>query len=248
MAIMFDEAIAIEYGVDAAIFIQNLYFWIRKNEANEKHFHDGRTWTYNTFQAWCTLFPFWSERQVKYLVKKMTDKGLVLTGNYNKIAFDRTLWYALSDNVLSICRNGTVHSTKVSDEKGQICTMRKDKYVPPIPDIYPDSKPDIYTPLPPSGESGGKPNIAGERFARFWAAYPRKQAKGNAEKAFKRLKVSEELLEKMLTAIDWQKRTDEWKSDDGKFIPHPASWLNSKRWEDEKSNYTTAESKYKFVN
>lgn len=246
MAIMFDEAIAIEYGVDEAIFISNLYFWIRKNEANEKHFHDGRTWTYNTFQAWCTLFPFWSERQVKHLVKKMTDRGLILTGNYNKIAFDRTLWYALSDNVLSICRNGTMHSTKVSDEKGQICTMRKDKCVPPIPDSNPDVKPN-NTPLPPAGETE-KPNVYGERFARFWSAYPRKQAKGNAEKVFMRLKVSAALLDKMLEAIAWQKTTEEWKKDNGQFIPHPASWLNSKRWEDEKSNYTTPASKYKFVN
>lgn len=63
-----------------------------------------------------------------------------------------------------------------------------------------------------------------------------------------RLKVSAALLDKMLEAITWQKTTEEWKKDNGQFIPHPASWLNSKRWEDEKSNYTTAESKYKFVN
>lgn len=63
-----------------------------------------------------------------------------------------------------------------------------------------------------------------------------------------RLKVSAALLDKMLEAIAWQQTTEEWKKDNGQFIPHPASWLNSKRWEDEKSNYTTAESKYKFVN
>ena len=246
MAIMFDEAIAIEYGVDAAIFIQNLYFWIRKNEANQKHFHDGRTWTYNTFQAWCALFPFWSEKQVRRIVKNLESDGVILTANYNKIAFDRTLWYALSDEVLYMCRNGHMHLPKRANEKCPNGQMRSAQTGAPIPDSKPDVKPND-TPLPPAGEKE-KPNIYGERFARFWAAYPRKQAKGNAEKAFKRLKVSEELLEKMLTAIDWQKRTDEWKSDDGKFIPHPASWLNSKRWEDEKSNYTTAESKYKFVN
>jgi hypothetical protein len=246
MAIMFDEALAIEYGVDEAIFISNLYFWIRKNEANEKHFYDGRTWTYNTFQAWCALFPFWSEKQVRRIVKRLSDCGAILTGNYNKIAFDRTLWYALSDEALSICRNGHMHLPKRANEKCPNGQMRSAQTGAPIPDSKPDVKPN-NTPLPPAGETE-KPNVYGKRFARFWAAYPRKQAKGNAEKVFVRLKVSAALLDKMLEAIAWQQTTEEWKKDNGQFIPHPASWLNSKRWEDEKSNYTTAESKYKFVN
>ena len=29
--------------------------------------------------------------------------------------------------------------------------------------------------------------------------------------------------------------SDEWKRDGGRFIPHPATWLNGKRWEDEVS-------------
>ena len=112
----FDEAIAVEYGVDAAIFIHNLYFWIKKNEANKRHFYDGRTWTYNSFSAWGTLFPFWSEKQIRRIVKKLTESGIIVTGNYNKIAFDRTLWYSLTDEVFSMCRFREMHMPKRADE------------------------------------------------------------------------------------------------------------------------------------
>ena len=53
----FDIAIAQELGVSAAIVVQNLQFWIKKNEANDKHFHDGRYWTFNSIKAWnCLLY------------------------------------------------------------------------------------------------------------------------------------------------------------------------------------------------
>lgn len=43
----FDINIAEKYGINAAIILQNMYYWIEKNRANEKHFHDGYYWTYN---------------------------------------------------------------------------------------------------------------------------------------------------------------------------------------------------------
>ena len=70
-------------------------------------------------------------------------------------------------------------------------------------------------------------------FFKFYEAYPRKVGKEEARKAFEKRKPSQELLQTMLKALEWQKEQDSWKKDDGKFIPHPASWLNAARWEDE---------------
>jgi hypothetical protein len=67
-----------------------------------------------------------------------------------------------------------------------------------------------------------------EKFDIFWAAYPRKTAKGTAEKSWKKIKPDEQLLEEILAAVAKQKLT--WT--DPKFIPHPATWLNAKRWLD----------------
>ena len=68
-------------------------------------------------------------------------------------------------------------------------------------------------------------------FHEFWKAYPRKEAKGNAEKAWKKIDIS--LLSVILEAIERQKATTQWQEANGKFIPLPASWLNARRWEDE---------------
>ena len=73
-------------------------------------------------------------------------------------------------------------------------------------------------------------------FAEFWKAYPRKTNKGFAEKVFAKLKVDQELLTKMIQAIHLQSRTV-WKDKDQQYIPHPSTWLNGERWEDEVSTF-----------
>lgn len=70
-------------------------------------------------------------------------------------------------------------------------------------------------------------------FARFWSAYPRKEAKQNALRAFEKINPDEELLSLMLEAIEKQKRSEQWQEDGGRFIPHPTTWLNGRRWEDQ---------------
>lgn len=72
-----------------------------------------------------------------------------------------------------------------------------------------------------------------ELFNRFWAVYPRHEGKQAAMKAFEKAKVDNALLETMIAAIEKQKRSAQWQGDGGKYIPHPATWINGRRWEDE---------------
>ena len=83
------------------------------------------------------------------------------------------------------------------------------------------------------GDRTSPPSPLGGRFDRFWSAYPRKAGKGAALKAFQKLNPGEELLEQMLETIRQQKSSIQWLADGGRFIPHPATWLNQGRWEDE---------------
>lgn len=69
-----------------------------------------------------------------------------------------------------------------------------------------------------------------EAFEKFWSAYPRKEGKQKAKAAFEKVNVP---LEVLLTAIEKQKESAQWSKDNGQFIPHPTTWLNGKRWEDE---------------
>jgi hypothetical protein len=72
-------------------------------------------------------------------------------------------------------------------------------------------------------------------FDLFWREYPKKVGRGEAEKAFKKLKPSQELVDRIIEAIRKQKQSDQWNKDGGQFIPNPSTWLNQKRWEDELS-------------
>jgi len=68
-------------------------------------------------------------------------------------------------------------------------------------------------------------------FDEFWEAYPRHVAKKVAEKAWKKLALHEQVA--VLDVI--QNHVEYWKikETDKEFIPHPATWLNQGRWEDE---------------
>jgi len=72
-----------------------------------------------------------------------------------------------------------------------------------------------------------------ERFDRFWQAYPRKVQKGRAEKAFKKIAPDDDLVDSMIDKIEQAKRTRQWQEEGGRYIPHPATWLNARGWEDE---------------
>ena len=92
----FDEKVAVEVGVNAAIVLENFKFWINKNIANNKHYYDGEYWTYNSIKAFEILFPFWSSKQIRTILNKLIDNGYLNTGNYNKSPYDRTLWYSFT--------------------------------------------------------------------------------------------------------------------------------------------------------
>lgn len=72
-------------------------------------------------------------------------------------------------------------------------------------------------------------------FTEFYAAYPKKVARPKAEKSWNRIAPDGALLEKILTAVQAQRESELWTKDEGKFIPHPATWLNDQRWNDEVS-------------
>lgn len=146
----FNTNIAMNYDVDTALFIQHLKHWTLKNLANKENIHDGFCWSYDTLEALCIQFPYWSKRQIERIINNAVKSGLVIKGNYNKTAYDRTVWYAITPYVygyfpellteknikslyLSISPNGEMDLTEWGN--------RFPKTVTPIPDTKPDTKP-----------------------------------------------------------------------------------------------------------
>lgn len=94
-----------------------------------------------------------------------------------------------------------------------------------------NNKQETNPPSAPKGER--KPPAWEERFDRFWAAYPNKVGKDAARRAWAKRKPSEELLKRMLEALEAQRHTKKWTVEGGRFVPNPSTWLNQGRWEDE---------------
>lgn len=90
---------------------------------------------------------------------------------------------------------------------------------------------DVYS-LEPQVSIGkaSKDNLR-EEFELFYSAYPKKRSPGDAEKAWRSMKPN---LNDVLSAIEWQKETPEWKKENGQFIPYPASYIRARMWENEK--------------
>ena len=99
-----------------------------------------------------------------------------------------------------------------------------------------ESREERNTPQPPDGGGVSKSKTAKAEhthFAAFWTAYPRKTAKPAASTAFARIDPDDATFAAMLAALDRQRRSADWCKDGGRFIPHPATWLNQRRWEDQ---------------
>ena len=86
-----------------------------------------------------------------------------------------------------------------------------------------DKDKETYTPKSPQGDL----------FERFWAAYPKKKSKGQARRAWDKLKPGSTMVDRMLLAIERAKQSEDWQKDGGQYIPYPATWLNAEGWEDE---------------
>lgn len=132
----FDIAIAEKYGINSAVLLNSIYFWIEKNRANNKHYYDGNFWTYNSKKGFSEMFPYMTARQVDYALKKLIEDDILVVGNYNTKQLDHTLWYAITDKGYSILQNCSTDCTKLLN--------RFNKIVEPIPDINIYKKKEIY--------------------------------------------------------------------------------------------------------
>ena len=145
----FNVDVAVKIGVDGAIMMNNIHYWLVKNRANKKHYHDNKYWTYNSLDAFVELFPFWSKRQIERILNNLKKDGYIETGNYNKITYDRTKWYTFTEkgwllmspnceiSNINISPNGEMEITESGNGNHETVT--------PIPNQKPNQKPNICT-------------------------------------------------------------------------------------------------------
>lgn len=87
-------------GLNEAIVLQQVHYWVNHNKERKQNFRDGRYWVYNSYRKWQEFFPFWCERTVKTIFSRLEKDGLLISGNYNKSKLDKTKWYSIDYDAL----------------------------------------------------------------------------------------------------------------------------------------------------
>jgi DnaD/phage-associated family protein len=149
--LLFDErplvvlpTLAVKVGLNEAIILQQLHYWLK----DSKNVRDGYTWVYNSYEDWHEQFPFWSVRTIKRIITGLENKGIIVSGCFNKMRADRTKWYRIDYEKLNEVINGNDNichddSDNVARPSCQVGTMDSDKLTPPITIDYTENTTDI---------------------------------------------------------------------------------------------------------
>ena len=101
--LIINKKLAAIIGLNESIIVQQIEYWININKKADKkdNYKDGFFWTYNSVKKWTEQFPFWSKETVKRILNKLREKEILITGNYNKEIYDKTLWYRINYSKLN---------------------------------------------------------------------------------------------------------------------------------------------------
>ncbi|WP_270647175.1 hypothetical protein [Paeniclostridium hominis] len=114
-------------GLNEAIVVQQIHYWLNINEKAKVNIYDDKVWTYNTYDVWQKEnFTFWSVKTVQRIFDRLVKLGIVIKGNYNKKKYDRTLWVTLDydklEELLVEYENSNEDKSKQNTENVEIST------------------------------------------------------------------------------------------------------------------------------
>lgn len=125
--LLFDEAplvvdavLATKIGLDAALVLQKVHYWLEVNRKKGSNCYDGCFWTYNSIKEWNKEFPFYTERTLQRIFKKLKESGILKAGNFNKAKFDKTAWYTIDYEKLTEIIECTEEEAETSRQNGNI--------------------------------------------------------------------------------------------------------------------------------
>ena len=101
----FNIKLAQLYGIEESIILHHFYYWIVKNAINEKHWHDGLYWTYNSNKAYSEFFTYMNKAKIARVIKHLEEEGIIVKNNFNSDRWDKTNWYAITQKGLKILRD-----------------------------------------------------------------------------------------------------------------------------------------------
>lgn len=97
----FSEQLWIDFDLEIEFFLRYLVGWLVYNAAKDKpeqrNFHEGQYWSYNSYPEYSKLLPGFSQKQIRTITARAIKGGLLVIGHFNKKKYDNTNWYTLTE-------------------------------------------------------------------------------------------------------------------------------------------------------
>lgn len=94
----FNTSLAGEYGIEGAILIECLYWWIKKNECEGDMINDERVWCRSSAKGFNKYIPYMSAGKIRRELVQLEEQGVIIVGNFNQSPINQTLWYSFTDD------------------------------------------------------------------------------------------------------------------------------------------------------
>jgi hypothetical protein len=113
-------SLAEKIGHDEAIVLQQIQYWIEKQEEleNTRTYRDGRWWVYNTVDVWREKqFRWWSVPTLKRILQRLEKMGLVLTRRYEQSEWNQRKWYSIDYEAVTRLETAEVEGWKLQSSE-----------------------------------------------------------------------------------------------------------------------------------
>ncbi|MCF9034405.1 hypothetical protein [Acinetobacter nectaris] len=224
---MFSPTLAVELDndVNAAIFMQQLHFWLSYSQVE----HDGKYWVYNTQEECVNLMRgIISISTVKRIVKKLIDRNLIITAELHTNKWNHTNYFTINYEELEKIDAKYTSNPCVSDQvkmNQSISSERTNR----LDQNEPIDRVKVNQSLHKNTTEEYIQNTTDDQFNDFWKTVPNKDGKKAAEKAFKTA-IKKTNLENLITAYKAYIKICDKQS---RFKKNPSTWLNGECWNDD---------------
>lgn len=100
-----DIKLASLLGNNRSILLSNIKFWVTENQKNNRNYHEGMYWTFNTTESYHEHFPYIKPNTIGKYLRELEQLGILKVGNFNKRKYDRTKWYTVTEFGNEIIKN-----------------------------------------------------------------------------------------------------------------------------------------------
>ncbi|WP_225415040.1 hypothetical protein [Limosilactobacillus reuteri] len=212
-------------GLNEAIILQQVHYWLQRSN----NVRDGYRWVYNSYPEWYEQMPLWkSETTMRTAFKNLEKKGLLITANYNKAKFDKTKWYRINYEKLSLLEN-EARSAKNWQTKNQDLADGSAKNWQTNTKRLPETTSENSNKHSASHSNAQSVSQLEKEFEEVWSKYPNKKGKKQAFNHYKAWRKSstkhtnEYLLDQLNKYLVYCQQNNSWY--------HPmngSTWFNGR--------------------